>query len=200
MTAIPSFNHEALGMAAALMSAAAFVAYLYSILIGRTQPSRVTWWVHGFLNAGIAASYYAAGARSTIWLPVEFSVSFLAIGLLSIKYGEGGWTRLDGGCLLGAVVGLGAWWLFRSSELGLVLLTIVDLLGLTPTFAKVWSRPWTEDRLAWFIGTGASMLNVLAIDRWTLWISAYPLYVLASNVLILILFMRTRPEAQRNAA
>ena len=187
-------------MAAALMSAAAFIAYLYSILTGHTQPNRVTWWVLGLLNAGIAASYYAAGARSTIWLPIEFSVSFLVIGLLSIKYGEGGWTRLDLGCLLGAVLALGAWWLFRSSELGLALLTAVDLLGLMPTIAKVWSRPWTEDKLAWFVGTGASMLNVLAIDRWTLWISAYPLYVLASNILILILLMGTKSEALRNAA
>ena len=192
-------NHEAFGVAAAILSGVAGLTYIQSILAGRSRPSRVTWWVLGFLNGAIAASYFVSGARSTVWLPLEFSASFILIGFLSARYGEGGWSRIDAGCFVGAIAALGAWWLFRSADLGLALLVTVDALALAPTIAKAWQRPWTEDRLAWMVGTGASVLNVLAVDQWTLSVAAYPLYVLVSNLLILLFLLRPMPEMLRNA-
>lgn len=176
--------HTFAGLAAAALSLSAGVVYIIDIVSGRAQPHRATWWILGILNCAIAASYYAAGAFTTLWLPLEFGVSFLVVAFLSVKYGEGEWRRVDTYLLSGAVVGVIVWWLSRSAPLALALFTIVDLVGLAPTIRKAYLRPWTEASSAWAIGTLAGFLNVLAIDDWAPEISLYPLYVFVTSGLV----------------
>ena len=158
--------------------------YISDIFRGKVRPHRVTWWILGFLNCGIATSYYASGASTTIWLPLEFGISFLLIGILSIWYGEGNWQWIDTLCLVGAVVGICLWWWTRSAPIGLIAFVAVDALGLLPTMLKAYYRPWTEESWAWFTGTLAGLLNVLAVDVWSPEIALYPIYVFVTSGVI----------------
>ncbi len=191
---------QTLGAAAALVSFLAGGVYIVDIFRGRVRPHRATWWILGFLNCAIAASYFVSGARTTIWLPLEFGLSFLVIGGLSLKYGDGSWREADTYCLAGAVIGIFAWWFTRSAPVGLAVFVAVDLLGLTPTIMKAYRRPWTENSSAWAVGTVAGFLNVLAIDTWSPEISLYPVYVFLSSALIWYLTLGSRQIALRRAS
>ncbi len=177
--------HYILGIAAGLLQATALPIYVRDIFRGGTKPSRVTWWVLALLNAILAVSYYASGARATIWIPIVYAAGFLLIAILSVKYGEGKWTTFDRTCLGGALVAGLILWFARSPQLALYTTIIIDFFGLLPTIIKSYQRPYTENRASWTIATIASLLNVLAIERWGVAIAVYPLYVFITNGLIL---------------
>lgn len=184
--------HQVLGIGAGLLQLTALPIYVRDIFRGGTKPSRVTWWILGFLNAMIAASYFASGARATIWIPIAYAIGFFIIAVLSIRYGEGKWTSFDRICVAGALTAGLIWWLADVPQLTLFLLVAIDFFGLLPTIIKAYKKPGTENRVSWTIATIASVLNVAAIETWVLAVAVYPLYVLITNGVVLypILFSR----------
>lgn len=185
------FTLQALfGIAAGVLSFAAYPVYILDIFRGKTKPSKTTWWILALLNMALAASYYASGARDTIWIPVSYSIGFLTIAFLSLRYGAGSWGRMDIVCLVGAVVSIALWFLLGSAEIALYLIILTDLLGLAPTIYKAYKEPATESRASWTIATIASALNIAAVESWTFAIYLYPVYVLVTNGLILSFILR----------
>jgi len=182
------------GIAAGILSLTAYPIYVRDILRGNTKPSRVTWWILTLSNLLLTASYYVSGARDTIWIPISYSIGFLLIAILSIKYGEGGWTILDYACLAGALASALAWVFFNSAEIALYMIIIVDFFGLMPTIYKSYLRPLTENKTAWVLATAASLLNIFAIESWTLAISTYPIYILITNALVAYFLISPRGE------
>lgn len=195
-------SHQLLaGLAAPVFSLVSCLLYLVDIVRGRTRPSRVSWWVMALVNAALAASYYASGARETVWLPAFYAASFAMIGAFSLRWGYGSWTRIDGFCLAGAVAGLLVWWVTRSAPSALALLIAVESVGFVPTVIKAWRAPGSEDLGAWFVANVASALNVAAVTAWSWEIAAYPLIEAASNGLFLgLLIVRLRAGASGRAA
>lgn len=149
------------------------------------------------VNSVIAGSTAAAGATDTLWLPICYSLGFGVIAALALSRGEGGWSAIDIVCVFGAACGFAVWLFFGAPAAASLLLVIVDAVGLAPTVAKAFYRPWTEDRNAWALATGASAFNCLALDRPTIIVAAYPAYLLISNTVILALIARGAARAAR---
>jgi hypothetical protein len=173
--------HGLIGIAAGTLSFVAYPIYIAEILRGNTKPSAVTWWILALSNVMLAGSYFASGARDTMWIPVSYSCGFLAVAVLSLKYGEGGWTTLDKLCLCGAMGSVLPWYFFNSPQITLLCIVMVECFGLVPTIRKTYRRPLSESRAAWIIATVGGLLNVCAIETWTLAVAAYPFYVLVTN-------------------
>jgi hypothetical protein len=180
------------GWIAGALSLLAFVPYIVAILRGQTTPNRATWWIWTTTGGVLLASYYFSGAETTIWVAVSYFVASLATAVLSIPYGEGGWTRLDRGCLLGAGTGLLLWWLFDSPVVALVATLGVDFSGAIPTIRKAYLAPHTEDRLAWALFIAGNTFNLLAVDRWEFAIAIYPIYMFLASGTISALVLRPR--------
>ncbi|MCE9619067.1 MAG: phosphatidylglycerol lysyltransferase domain-containing protein [Planctomycetes bacterium] len=190
--------HSAFGIAAGLLSFVAYPIYIADILKGNTKPSKVTWWVLSILNGAIAVSYYAAGGREAIWIPISYCVGFLSVALLSLKYGAHSKSGLDFICLGGAILSIGLWLVLKSPNIALTLLILTDFLGLVPTICKVYREPRTENRLSWIIAAVAGVLNLFAISEWTTVVVAYPLYVAILNLLITLLIIRPQTASVSN--
>jgi len=180
------------GIGAAVLSLCAGAVYIRDIVRGTTRPSRVTWFALAILNAVLAASYYASGARETVWLPASYAASFLAVAILSIWRGHGGWSAFDVLCFAGAAFGMGLWWWLRSPTAALALLIAVELAAFLPTVLKAYRLPETEHVGAWVMATAASLLNVFAIREWSAAIYAYPLYAVVANALFVGLLLYRR--------
>ena len=174
------------------LSLAAFVPYIVAILRGETRPNRATWWIWTTTGLVLGASYYFSGADTTIWVPVSYVIGPLVTAVLAIRYGEGGWTPLDRGCLLGAGTGLLLWWIFDSPIVALITTLGVDFSGALPTIRKAYLAPHTEDRLAWALFIAGNTFNLLAVDRWEFAIAIYPVYMFLASGTISALVLRPR--------
>jgi len=183
-----------LGVIAGILSFSAYVLYIVSTLQGKTKPNRATWWILTLVGLMIAMSYYAGGARDTMWVALSYVLGPAIIAVLSLKYGEGRWERLDQVCLTGALISALIWYLSESALTVLLVNILMDFIGLVPTIKKSYLRPEGENRTAWTLESFAGLLNMFAIERWTFAIAFYPMYLLILNMTITTLLFRTTQQ------
>lgn len=182
-----------LGKIAGVLSFCAYISYIRSTLRGETKPSRSTWWILTLVGAMILITYYAEGARSTIWVPVAYVIGPFIIALLSLKYGEGSkWEPLDKICFSLAVISIAIWYATSSAFIALILNIGIDFLGLIPTIKKAYLRPESEDRTAWTLESFAGVINIIALDSSKFSIIIYPIYLLTLNSAVAMLLYRRK--------
>lgn len=183
-----------LGIIAGVLAFLSAALYIRAILLRTTKPDRVTWWILSVLNGMIVASSYSLGAWDTLWTPVAYCITFAMMGILSLSHGEGSYrlTVLQKGCVVGALFAASLWYVSGDALIALILSVVIDCLALVPTIYKSYVRPWHEDTVAWALSTLASVFAVAAVDVWVISIALYPLYLLASNGLILVLLIWPR--------
>lgn len=187
------------GLLAGIISIFAFAFYNLSILRGITKPNRATWWILTLVGMIIVVSYYAEGARRTMWVPVTYIIGPFIVALLAIPYGVGGWTIFDRACLSGAGLSLVIWFLTGSVLIVLLMNLLMDFFGIMPTILKSYLRPKEEDVTAWVLSTIASVFNLLAVERWEFAIAVYPVYMLIGNgIITLLLFLSPRVSYRSN--
>ncbi len=176
------------GIAAGVIGFIAFVPYIIGTLNHTTRPNKATWIIWTVLGIIIAASYYASGARDSAWTPIAYAIGITIVAILSVKYGEEGWTALDKWCLVGAGAGLALWAITKEPVTAYYLTTIVDATGAVPTIKKAWERPESEINLAWPMFLVANTLNLFAISEWSAAMALYPVYVfiLAGTMTVLV--------------
>lgn len=181
------------GVLAGLLSIVASILYIIGIFRKdekeRIKPNRATWFIWAIVGWIILLSYRASGAEETIWVPVGYALGSTVIFLLSIKYGVGGWSRLDRRCLLAAGLSL-VLWVALGATVALVAALLIDLAGFVPTLEKSWSSPQTEGRLAWGTGAIANLFNILAVKEWGFAVAIHPAYMFLAHILIVILLFR----------
>ncbi len=183
---------ETIGISSGVVALSSYFFYIPAILKKETRPNRASWWIWGIVGALIVISYYISGARSTIWVPISEAVGPAIIALLSVKYGEGGWTRLDKWCLFGAGIGTFFWWVTNAATVGLIFYLFTDLMAVVPTIRKTLHRPEHENKTAWGLTFGGQLLNAFAVERLTFSILLYPLYMILTNGVIFVLQFRKR--------
>ena len=190
-----------LGMIAGIIAFVAYIVYIISILRNKTKPNRATWWIWAFMGLVVGLSYYASGAENTIWVPVVEFIGPLSIALLSIKYGEGGLdNKTDLICLFGAVFSIILWIIFNNPVVALVTNLVVDSFAIIPTIKKSYLRPEGEDFWAWF-GTGlADSLNMFAVEKFTFAILVYPIYMLVSDLIIILILLLKKKGLIKNVS
>jgi len=158
---------EVVGQLAGAISLLGFVPYIIEIVQGKTRPNRATWWIWTVVGAMLCASYYASGARHTIWVPLSYVIGPLITALLALRYGEGGWNRFDRGCLGASVFSLIVWWLARAPLVAMGANISIDLLGALPTIRKAYHEPEAESLRSWTVFLLADALNLCALGpRW----------------------------------
>jgi hypothetical protein len=189
--------HAAAGIAAGALSFLAFVPYALATLRGRTRPNRATWIIWTAVGVSLLASYAAAGARETVWVAAANLAAFLFVLALSFKYGVGGWTPFDSGCLIAAAFGGALWWWFDSPLPTLFSGLFVDLVGALPTIKKAWEDPDSEDLLAWVLFAVANAVNLLALRTWSVVLASYPAYMVFITLLLVGILVLRRGATRR---
>ena len=182
------------GKVAGVVSLVAFVPYIIATLRRQTKPNRATWWIWTVVGLMLGASYWSSGANHTIWVPASYIIGPLATAILSLRYGEGGWTRFDRYCLIGAGVSAVLWWVFSSPLVALSINLCIDCAGALPTVRKAYANPEGEDRLAWIMFFAGNSINLLAIEHWNFAIASYPVYMFFGSGIITALILRPRKK------
>lgn len=174
----------------ALIYVLAFSRYIYSTLKDKNKPNRATWFIWAFLGFILLFSYYSGGARETIPLLIVNQLGMCIIFLISLKFGEGGYTKFDLYCLFGALVSVFAWLISNNPLYALLLGLLTDLFGALPTIKKSIEDPLHEDKITWILFLLGNSFNLLAIKTWNFEIYIYPLYMVLLCLLISLLLVR----------
>lgn len=155
--------------------------YLYDIIKGTTKPARSTWFIWTVQGAIAFGSQAVLGAHwSLLYSGLNFGGN-LIVWLLSLKYGFGGWQRIDIAALIIAAGGFVLSVVTHAPTVALVGVIVADFAGTVPTLLKAYRRPASETTITWLaLGTSA-LLAIFSVGsmRWTLWL--YPVYLAAAN-------------------
>lgn len=165
------------GIAAGILALAAFIPYVSAILKKQTRPSRTTWVIWAIQDILTLASYYASGAKETLWVPAGFVIGASTIALLSLKYGEKTWNKLDIACVIAAGASILIWPLMQSALVVMLINLFMGAVGAIPTLKKAWRDPASENKLTWLLFVISCVFNLLAVKEWKFAIAIYPIAI-----------------------
>ncbi len=184
-------NNHFFGVTATALSVIATVPYISSILRGETRPSGASWWTWTILGIiTVTSSWFAGATWSVLLLPLWLCLLQLIIAILSIKYGDNTWDRLNKFCVISACIGIGLWLITGEPLIALGISVAADLFASIPNFRHSWKNPEQENRTGWTLGWISSVLEIFAISTWSLAESGWALYFVFNMTTTLLFVWR----------
>lgn len=174
--------------------------YLLDILKGKTKPQRTTWFIWTVLGVISFTSQLKLGAHWSLVYVGLNAAGNITVFLLSLKYGIGGWRKLDVLALCIATVGVIIAVTVDSPLIALLGSILADFSGTSLTLYKTYLQPSTETSITWFFLGTSSLFAALAVGKMDFSLLLYPLYlsVVTYGVLVMQwLSAVTRPHASR---
>ena len=184
--------HTILIVISVLIVIYANIVYSIAILKGEEKPHRTTRFVVLLIELLTVATLYAQGNTTAIYLSGIYTICSLVLFGLSIKYGMGGWEKSDLICLGIAVHGIVFWKLTHNPFLGLCFSILADFAGCVPALIKTYKHPETEVWTFYGIGLLAIVINMMAIEHWTISEVIYPVYIALVNIVMIWFIFRKK--------
>ncbi|MCL5435818.1 MAG: hypothetical protein M1275_01950 [Patescibacteria group bacterium] len=187
-----NFAHP-LVLLSVLVSVFGSSAYIRDTLKGKTKPNRVSWslWALAPL-IGTAAALYA---RADVWATIRiFLAGFLPLIVFTASFinRQSYWklTLFDALCGLCSALALIVWATIDSPQAAILLAVLGDGFALLPTLRKAWTNPETETGLTYIAGLVSTLLVLPSIPVWNVENSAFQIYLLIANVLLISVIYR----------
>jgi hypothetical protein len=161
-----------------------FVPYLRDIFKGTTKPERASWLIWSVLNMIAFFSQLAKGASDSLWLTGGQVVGDIAVFLLSIKYGMGGYAKKDLIALTAASTGLILWYITNEAAIALFIAIMIDAAGLYLTVEKAYEKPFTETLSSWVLTLLAGFFAFFSVDALNFTLLAWPMYIFIAGAAV----------------
>lgn len=172
------------------------LVYATAILRGEAIPHRTTRIIL-LVNTILATSaLYAQADKVAIWLAGVSTIQAIFIFFLSLKYGTGGWAKLDLTCLGIAILGMILWRSTSDPRIALYAAIVSDFVGMVPTIVKTYKYPKSEIWQFFTIDTFVGLLNLLAVSKWSWATASYPAYIMLINALVAMLVVRPKVDSK----
>lgn len=160
-----------------LLALVSYVVYVIAILNGQAKPHRTTRFVVAIITILSTVALVAKGSSVAVWLSGVFMVGSVVIFLLSLRFGMGGWEKTDLVCLAIAIGGIIFWQSTTDPLYALYASIIADCIGQIPMLVKTYRQPETEAWTFYFLDVIAACFSIMAIQRWSVQETLYPLYI-----------------------
>jgi hypothetical protein len=180
---------ETFGFISAILMMLSVIPYARSILRGETKPHRMTWLIWTILILIAFFSQLAKGATWSLLLTAGDAIAILITFILSIKFGTGGFRKIDIISLCGALVSLILWYFTKEPAVALFLIILIDLIGANLTIIKTWKNPETEHWAGWAICGIGGFFGILAVGNLNIILLSYPVYICLINSSIAIIIL-----------
>ena len=171
----------------------AFFPYIRAIVRKETSPRKATWFVWAVGDLIILTGMIVKGTISGLMIGAV--LGGMTTFLLSLKFGESGWTKRDKICISLSGLALVLWSYFGDSDFGIAFSLLALAIAVWPTYVSAWHRPENEDKRGWVLFNLANVFAVLAIPHWTFADAAPPFTFMAIDVpMLYMLFARPRSQ------
>lgn len=177
------------GALSGLLIAISGIPYAWGIYTGKIKrPVTSAWGIWTILGLIFLLSSYDAGARieTTLLAPLAGFIDPLVIFLLSLRYGEKSWSRLETYCVATCLATIAVWQSLESALYGLIGACIADSMGTIPQIKKVFKEPGDEPWFPWVAFSVGSAINFLAIQNWEIEQYLYPTFMTIASSFIAI--------------
>lgn len=177
------------------ISIAGASVYIRDTLKGTTTPNRVSWFLWAVTPLiGTAA---ALAAHADIWASVRVFLSGflpLIVFIASFFNPQGYWKLgvFDIACGACSATALVVWGIADAPRMAILFAAIGDGFASLPTLRKAWLNPETETGITYLASLVATLLVLPSIPRWNIENSAFQIYLIVSNVLLLTAVYRKR--------
>ena len=145
---------EVFSAVALLLTFAAFLPYIRTILCGQTRPHVFTWIIWGAGTLVVFLAQLSDGGGVGAW-PIGISglLTIIVAILAMTRAADTSFHRMDWVFLILALTALPLWWVTNTPLYTVLVLTSVDLLGFGPTVRKAYSLPYEDSWTFYAIGT-----------------------------------------------
>ncbi len=185
---------EYIGYITVLIQLIGVFFYIRGMVLGKTKPNRVTWFIWALAPLIGAWLSWKAGAGLSV-LPVLMAgvnPIFVLIASFIIKKGYWEITKFDILCGIIALFALLLWVITQSFSLSILFAIISDGLASLPTVVKAWKYPETENAGAYAGGIIANTLGLLVIKQWIFSIYSLGVYFVLMNIFIVFCIYRKK--------
>jgi hypothetical protein len=147
--------------------------------------------------APLVGTAAAIGAHADGWTTVRiFLAGFLPLIVLIASFinKQSYWklTPFDFMCGFLSFIALIVWAVADSPRIAILLAAVGDGFAAIPTIRKAWKNPETETGLTFIASLVAVILVIPSIPKWNIENSAFQVYLLAANTVILFSIYRKR--------
>jgi len=189
-----SFVHW-LVILSAFVSLIGGTAYIRDTLSGKSKPNRVTWFM--WTAAPLIGTVAAISAHADIWVTVRiFLAGFVPLLVFSVSFinPKSYWKLSTFDFLCGAcsVLALIMWGAIDSPRSAILFAAIGDGFAALPTILKAWKYPKTETGLNYIMSFVSVLLIIPSIQVWNIENSAFQVYLLIVNTLLIFAVYRKR--------
>jgi len=179
----------------AVVSVLGSSAYIIDTAKGKTKPNRVSWLMWSI--APLIGTFAALSAGGDIWATVRiFLAGFLPLIVLIVSFtnSKSYWklTKFDflcGACSLIAIV---IWLIVGNPVIAILFAAIGDGFACLPTILKAWKNPETETGTTFVAALLASFLVLPSIPKWDIQNSAFQIYLIIANMVIVFSIYRKK--------
>ena len=168
--------------------------YMKEMLTGKVKPNKMTWLVWSV--APLIATFAALSSGVTLAVVPVFMAGFgpLIVLILSFFRKEAYWKikKLDYGCGALSALALMLWYMTKDPVIAIVFSIACDMLAFIPTLIKSWKYPETEDSIVYATYLLSACTSFPIAKRWDFPTLAYPVYLIISSLLLVLLIERRR--------
>lgn len=161
--------------------------YAFAVIKNRAQPNPVTWFFWALTPAIVFVAQLFEGVSWGLFTTFALGFGPLVVFVLSLRHN---WKRshfTPSTIICGILAGVGVvlWLTTNNPTMAIIFSILADIFGSIPTIIKVWRAPASEFLPAYAITIVSITLTLLTITTWSFAHAAFPLYILAINIVIL---------------
>lgn len=146
----------------------AYVPYIRLVIAdGTVKPNRASWFVWWVIDASMAWVLFSAHAWSAFLMFAAFTLGTTIVLSLSLKQGEGQFSKSDMFYIALAIGGIILWRASDNENISVIANMVAAIAGTIPTIKKSFLDPDSEDAPTWRYFWIGGLFNVLAISSWT---------------------------------
>jgi hypothetical protein len=169
-------------------------AYIRDTLRGKTKPNRVTWLMWSIAPLIGAAAAISNGVKWVVLPVVVAGIIPLLVLMASFMNKQAYWrlSFFDYACGLFSALALALWFLTSEPMVAIWLAIAADAVAALPTLSKAWTNPETETSVEYLATVAASFFGLLAAESWRTAETAFPIYLMLLNGIVILVIYRQR--------
>ena len=166
-------------------------SYLIYTIQGKVKPNRVTWLLWSFPAFIAFTAQFSQGLGILSLTTFAFGFPCFLIFLASFLNKKAYWkiTAFDLTCGVLSLIGLILWTITQVGNWAILLAIVSDGLAAVPTIVKSYKAPETENYQAYLFNGLAAVIILFTIKQWGFAYSAFPVYILLLNLILVPLVM-----------